>query len=185
MKLEQVRKYEVRSFYEPEEKDVIVDEKGNILYSSCIGEDEFYTPSKEDYYFDTKEDADKFYSQLISKFDIEAIKEYINFLCDNDRLNEILPESLFNIFTKRNNSFYLSYGEERQIRSALNGILNIDAVSFRVSDVYKIKYGDTWLSIELKDGSEVVPTNETEVFIIQSIFGDNNSERYNRLIKKP
>lgn len=184
MKLEKKTMYVVQGYYEPEEMDVIMNGEEVFLVSS-IGNDDFYSIGENSGVFDTKEEADKFHHNKIPKFDKKEIKEYIEFLFRNDREAEILPEMIIDRFEKGDYAFQISFHEKNQIKDALRGVLNVDARSFRVSDVSCVKYGKDWLSVVLRDGEEIVPTNSTEIFIIESVFGNNNSRMIISNIVKP
>lgn len=185
MKLEQIRMFLVEGFSEPSDVDVIKKDNEVFIYS-YHEEDEFYSPSSDCVFFSTKKEADEYYSEMMSKFDVEEIKKYICHLWNNDKLETILPDRVYSNFKKGYNAeMCLRYKDKNVLRKALNGILNIDASSFRLSDIDCIDYGDNWLSIVLKNGKKVIPRTETEIFIIESIFGCNDSEVYNKMIKKP
>lgn len=184
MKLEKKVMYVVQSYYEPEEMDVILNGE-EVFLVSLIGDDDFYSPGESSMFFDTKEEADKFYHNRIPRFDKEEMKRYIEFLWTHDRGGEILPDRLIAFLKEDHSALKGSYAERRQIEDALRGVLNVAARSFRVSDISYVKYGQDWLSVILKDGEEIVPTNSTEVFIIQSVFGNNNSRMIISSIVKP
>lgn len=186
MKLEQKRMYEVDGHGKPYEADVIY-KNDKPFISSSAGDDDFYQLGDSGMLFDTKEEADKYYSKITSKFDAKEIKKYIEEIgCYSDKLKEMLPDDIYQSYKiGRDSSMCLSYKEKSVLRMALNGILNIDAMSFRLDDIDYVKYGIDWLSIVLKNGEEITPKTDIEVFIIKSIYGDNNSSREFTNIKKP
>lgn len=184
MRIEQLKMFVVDGFSEPSEVDVIKKD-GNVFIYSYSGDDDFCKAGDNDVFFNTKEEADKFHSEIMSGLDIEKIRRYIGYMWGDDRLNEILPDGVYRLLEKGRKNFCFSYGDRCVLENALNGILNIDAVSLRLSDISCVKYGESWLSIILKNGKEIVPRSEIEKFIIESLFGDNNSRRSFTDIKKP
>lgn len=186
MKLEQRRMFEVDGYDEPCEVDVIY-KNGKPFISSIAGNDEFYQLGDSDVLFETKEEADKYYSTIIAKFDSEEIKKYIEELgCYSDKLKRVLPDSIYSAFEKGLYSHMcLSFSDIEVLKMALNGILNVNCISFRASDISIIKYGSDWLSLVLNNREEIVPQKDIEVFILKSIFGENKSGRYYSNIKKP
>lgn len=180
--MEQLKMFIVDGFNEPSEVDVIK-KNGEVFIYSYPGDDCFYNAG-DDMFFNTKEEADKFHSEIMFGLDIEKIRRYISYMWDEDKLEEILPDGIYRSFKEGQKSFCISYDDKTVLKNALNGILNIDAVSFRLSDIDCVKYGKEWLSIILKNGKEITPRTENEVFIIESMFGSNNSGVYNRLISK-
>lgn len=181
--MEQLKMFIIDGFNEPSEVDVIK-KNGEVFIYSHPGDDCFYNAG-DDMFFNTKEEADKFHSEIMFGLDIEKIRRYISYMWDEGKLEEILPDGIYRSFKEGQKSFCISYDDKTVLKNALNGILNIDAVSFRLSDIDCVKYGKEWLSIILKNGKEITPRTENEVFIIESIFGSNNSGVYNRLISKP
>lgn len=182
-RMEQLKMFIVEGFNEPSEVDAIK-KNGKVFIYSYSDDDDFYKAGDNDVFFSTREEADKYHSEIISEFDIEKIRSYIEYMWNENRLKEILPDNIYRSFKEGQKSFCISYDGKNVLKNALNGILNIDAVSFRLSDIDYVRYGKSWLSIVLKNGKEITPRTEIEVFIIESIFGENNSGMYNKLISK-
>ena len=138
-------------------------------------------------FFETKEAADEYYSNIMSEINIEKTKKYIQWLLENsdDRLESILPESILKAWRGRAAVKKFSFWDIQFLQKALNGILNIDGVSFRTSDISKVKYGNKWVSVILKNGENITPRNEVEVFVIESIFGKNSSGISYKDLEKP
>lgn len=179
MGLEHKTAFRVNSFYDPAECEVI-EKDGKIFIFSEIYEGEpgdWYSPSDDDHFFETKKEADEYLSSIIPFTNATSLKNYIKFRYENDdqsELSEIFPDSLIKkICDKPLLDF--SFEERRQVALALRGILNIGGASFRVSDVDCIKHGKECLSIVLKNGKEIVTRYQAELFIIESIFGNNYS----------
>lgn len=187
MQLEATKMFLVNDYYYPEEVNVIKRDGKVFLFSYSV-DDEYNKPCKGMVFFDTKEAANKYHSDMMSEFDIKKIKDYIQFVYYNnvEKLESILPDNVYDNYKKGKNSFFsCSYLDEAMLRNALNGILNIDGISFRVSDISQVKYGEKWLSVILKDGKEVTPKRKIEVFVIESIFGNNNSGMCFKGLDKP
>lgn len=183
--MEQLKMFIVSGFDEPLEVDVIK-KNGKIFVYSYVGETEFIEPSDDIVFFSTKEKANEYHYKMISNLDTKRIKEYIEYLYNENRVEEILPEFIFEGFKKGHNAcMLLSYKDICTLKVALKGVLNIESVSFRITDVDYINYGKDWLSIILKNGQKIIPQTEFEFFIVESIFGSNYSSRYNPTILKP
>ena len=151
-----------------------------------VGDDDEYYNHHDDYkYFKTKEEADKYASDLMPVSN-ELIKEYIDYKYNEEKLEDVLSERLFKLF---NRNYYsaldVNYGQRGQLENALRGILNIDAYSFRTTDVEIVKFGEDWCSLILKNGTEINVHDDVEFFIIKSIFGSNNSGLSFTNIKRP
>lgn len=186
MKLEQRRMFLVCGFNEPREVDVIYKD-GNAFVISIAGDNDFCQADDDDILFETKEEADKYHSKITHKFNAEEIKEYIDsFGMYSDKLKEVLPDSVYDRYERGlNKVMFLSYKDREILRMALNGILNIGPDSFRISDISSVKYGGDWAYAILKNGEEVIPRTGIEIFILESIFGCNNSDVIYKHIKDP
>ncbi len=188
MQLEKQRMFIVNGYYTPEEISVIKKEGKVYLYSYGIeNEDDYSKPYGDMRFFETKEAADEYYSNIMSEINIEKTKKYIQWLLENsdDRLESILPESILKAWRGRAAVKKFSFWDIQFLQKALNGILNIDGVSFRTSDISKVKYGNKWVSVILKNGENITPRNEVEVFVIESIFGKNSSGISYKDLEKP
>lgn len=185
MQLEQVRMFLVNGFQEPLEVNVIK-KNGKVFVYSYQNETEYTGPIEYDRFFDSKEEADKYYSDIMSGINIEKTKEYIQFFLEYNigKLESILPKVIYDALDKRSDRTF-SFWDMQFLREALNGILNINGISFRASDISQIKYGDKWLSVILKNGEEITPRKEVEVFVIKSLFGENHSDMSFTNINKP
>lgn len=188
MQLEKQRMFIVNGYYTPEEINVIKKDGTVYLYSYGIeNEDDYSKPYGDMRFFETKEAADEYYSNIMSEINIEKTKKYIQWLLENsdDELESILPESILKTWRNRTAQKKFSFWDIQFLQKALNGILNIDGVSFRTSDISKVKYGNKWVSVILKNGENITPRKEVEVFVIESIFGENSSGILYKDLEKP
>lgn len=187
--MEKTEMFLVRDFDNPIKVNVIKRDGKVFLFAYAEEDDDYCKPYGENLmFFDTEEEATKYHSDMISEIDIEKCKNYIEYLYRNNKkeLETILPDVIYDNYKRGyDNSFFFSYQDKAILQNALKGILNIDAVSFRISDISQVKYGEKWLTVVLKNGEEVTPRKEIEVFVIKSIFGENNSGRTFCQLNKP
>lgn len=185
MKIKQTKVFCVNSFFEPYECDVLIKDDKIFLISDDNGNN-WEVPNENFSFFDTKEEAEEFFLSKKPFSDAKLLKAYIEFLADYGTLSEVLPETLLSRLNRRSFAVVCtSYDEKHQLSLALRGILNIDGKCFRASEVEIIKYGNYWLELILKNGEKVTPNNETEIFIIESIFGENRSQVSYTTIGRP
>ena len=177
MKLEKVGKYVVESFYEPYKYDVLVDESGKPVY--LIDNGEVYPVREDDVVFDSLKEAEEYHKKLIGNIDKNRIGEYIDFLLKEDLLLEEMGDAYFVNKLYENEekrpSVSMASRERLLLSKALSGILNIDGCAFRKEEVSIVKYYNDYILLELKNGVEVKTRDEFDIFIVTSIFGNNES----------
>lgn len=140
-------------------------------------------------FFNTKEEADEHalttYNELKSK--CKEIKELIERIDNIDnpankysiKREEYIPSWILN---KENyyDEYYKERKKNRNLRKALiSGYININAETFKISDVRSIRWceknGENFATIILNNGDEIKTHNDYEFYIIEDIFGENNS----------
>ena len=127
--------------------------------------------------FDTKDEADAYSKEKKSEYKALAKQTLSNVkLLDNISSNivqwkDYLPEK----YHQKDSPWYDRYYELRRVINT--GIININAVSFKKEDVSHIEWGDDCAKVCLKDGSDVKTYGKLEFYLIEDIFGDNNSDR--------
>ena len=127
--------------------------------------------------FDTKDEANAYSKEKKSEYKILAKQTLSNVkLLDNISSNivqwkDYLPEK----YHQKDSPWYDRYYELRRVINT--GIININAVSFKKEDVSHIEWGDDCAKVCLKDGSDVKTYGKLEFYLIEDIFGDNNSDR--------
>ena len=127
--------------------------------------------------FDTKDEANAYSKEKKSEYKALAKQTLSNVkLLDNISSNivqwkDYLPEK----YHQKDSPWYDRYYELRRVMNT--GIININAVSFKKEDVSHIEWGDDCAKVCLKDGSDVKTYGKLEFYLIEDIFGDNNSDR--------
>lgn len=174
----------VDGFCEPSEITLVYRD-GVPSHFRYVGDNDYYNHHDDYKYFKTKEEADKYASDLMPVSD-ELIKKYIEHKYANGELEGVLSRDIYDYYIAGQKSYlHADYAQREQLENALRGILNIDAYSFRTTDVEMVKFGKDWCYLVLKNGTEINVNNDVEFFIIKSIFGSNNSERVFTNIKRP
>ena len=127
--------------------------------------------------FDTEDEAKTYSKEKKSEYKALAKQTLSNVrILDNTSSNIIqwkdyLPER----YHQKESPWYDRYYELLRVMNS--GIININAVSFRKEDVAHIEWGDDCAKVCLKDGSDVKTYGKLEFYLIEDIFGDNNSDR--------
>ena len=127
--------------------------------------------------FDTEDEAKTYSKEKKSEYKALAKQTLSNVkLLDNISSNivqwkDYLPEK----YHQKDSPWYDRYYELRRVINT--GIININAVSFKKEDVSHIEWGDDCAKVCLKDGSDVKTYGKLEFYLIEDIFGDNNSDR--------
>ena len=171
---------EILAQYDTEKQEVICyyDIEGESWYGRLDGERYFATRQQAEDYRTNRQ------AQLRGKF--AEVKEFV------EEMNDINPE-IFKFDEKEffgdcatlgrssNHNWYKEYKAADKQRDILifclrKGYLNINGVSFRVSDVDYIKWYSSKAEIHLIDSGEMIYTaDEDEFELIQLIFGCNLS----------
>ena len=144
----------------------------------------FYDPLSTVYYtldevvvFNTEYEAKTYSKEKKSEYMALAKQTLSNIkLLDNISPNivqwkDYLPER----YHQKDSPWYDRYYELLRVMNT--GIININAVSFRKEDVSHIEWGDDCAKVCLKDGSDVKTYGKLEFYLIEDIFGVNNSDR--------
>ena len=127
--------------------------------------------------FDTEDEAKTYSKEKKSEYKALAKQTLSNVkLLDNISSNivqwkDYLPEK----YHQKDSPWYDRYYELLRVMNT--GIININAVSFRKEDVAHIEWGDDCAKVCLKDGSDVKTYGKLEFYLIEDIFGENNSDR--------
>ena len=135
-----------------------------------------FTP-KESEFFDTEDEAKTYSDEKKSEYKALAKQTLSNVrILDNISPNIIqwkdyLPER----YHQKDSPWYDRYYELLRVMNS--GIININAVSFKKEDVSHIEWGDDCAKVCLKDGSDVKTYGKLEFYLIEDIFGVNNSDR--------
>lgn len=178
--LKKEARYEVEPFKQPVLTDVYVDENGTIKFAYNKEDEDWWTPEDgaTSRFFISEADAIA-HSRSFFPSDMEKVKNYLKHLYfeDEEKLKDILPEAIWNGYNA--DSKYLTYIEKEILFNAVKGNLNINATTFRISEISHIKHirkdGDRQFRIVLKDGTKVDTQSRIEYDIIRCLFGDNNS----------
>lgn len=185
MSVEKKIMYLVSDYDEPQEVCVLLDDDKVIAYGREKALLLSTKVEKGTQLFDTEAQARDFLKSKTPQLDGVDIKGYIWYLYRSDRLHEVLNERMIELIDREDSELNVPWEELDKIRMALSGVLNIGATSFMVSDVSCVKYGKDWLSVILKDGTKITPKTETEIFIIESIFGKNQGRWHYPSIVNP
>lgn len=165
-----IYKWEQTSFYKPSKVEYFTSNR--IEYIRDLDDDTFYSKSDNQTLFDTEEEARNAYREKISRVRTEEVKNYISFLYDEGDFS-FFSDNIKRIFLERKSCF--TYREREIIGLALRGQLNIGGFNFPVTQVAEIQHFNDKDVIILKDGKELNAKEEVEYFILNSIFGNNES----------
>ena len=127
----------------------------------------FYTEKEAKAYSDEKKSEYK----ALAKQTLSNVKLLDNISSNIVQWKDYLPEK----YHQKDSPWYDRYYELRRVINT--GIININAVSFKKEDVSHIEWGDDCAKVCLKDGSDVKTYGKLEFYLIEDIFGDNNSDR--------
>ena len=166
-----VRKYSLKVT-----KGLLISMNGNPMFFREPSTMFLYEPN-EVVIFDTKDEANAYSKEKKSEYKALAKQTLSNVkLLDNISSNivqwkDYLPEK----YHQKDSPWYDRYYELRRVMNT--GVININAVSFKKGDVSHIEWGDDYAKVCLKDGSDVKTYGKLEFYLIEDIFGENNSDR--------
>ena len=166
---------------------------------------EWYQPYKNELFCETEVEAISIQNAKVRELraKMKEVKEFLEYMDDvysNDNFHfeesDFLPKKYTDDFWEGQYKEYkFKYCAVRQV--ARTGMLNINAESFKVGDVVRIKWntkknidGGTvrdkeTATLVLKDGKEVETYSRNEYDLVKDIYGENNSGRTFTLNEAP
>lgn len=179
--LKRETRYMVRPYHDAVPVEAMVDETGCVRFFYSQEDDDWYKPFRLRFFTD-REEAENYANSLIPS-DMEKVKAYLEYLYeyDDDELEKCLPEGIYDAYQKGlKSSCDYSYSQMEQLKSAISGNININAVTFRKEQVSHIKWvkteGKYKARITLTDGTKVETRDGLEYEIIKAAFNSNHSE---------
>lgn len=178
MNYKKEERYMVDGFHNPVLTVVLVNEAGKVeLYS--LEDNNYYDRATDELFFSTLQEADRYRESIIPK-DLDKYKEYLEYIYENlsdERLEELLPEGLYNIY-KKGLKTYLAFGYKQleKIKKAIQGLIEIGPYTVKREEISRICFlKDDRIEVKLTHGETLISKDKVEIMILECLFGENQS----------